>query len=257
MDRQDTATVASPLRAAGLTDTGCVRDRNEDTLLVDVEGGLFIVADGIGGRAGGGIASHIVIESLPRILRHRMEITASTATRNDDRLRKALKEGMSELSRHIYEGSKDNAEYKDMGAAAVVVYVVGNGAHVAHMGDSRAYLLRDGALRQITDDHSLVSLLLRRREITAQEAEDHPARGHLTRFVGMEAAVDPDVQSVVLQSGDRMLLCTDGLWGMLTQAKLCELLNANTDARTTCHALMAAAKLAGGKDNLTAVVVDV
>jgi protein phosphatase len=145
-----------------------------------------------------------------------------------------------------------------MGATVALVWLRGeqNEAHLAHMGDSRIYLFRQNHLAQLTEDHSVVALLLKHQEITAEEARTHPARGRLSRFVGMEGEVYPDVQTVNLQGGDRLLICTDGLTGMVQDERVAQLLQANPDPQTTCQALVAEANKAGGEDNVTTVVVN-
>jgi len=244
------------VRAAGLSDVGCVRERNEDAFLSDDENRLFIVADGVGGHARGDIAARMVVELLPQIIKRRIGELPTPQTSDDPAIRKMLAESVSELSQRIHAGSKDRVEYRDMGSTAVVALVTSHHAHIAHMGDSRAYLFREGEIRKLTEDHSLVGLLMHHGEITPQEAEDHPAKGRLTRFVGMEAEVDPDVQTTELQPGDRLLLCTDGLWGMVLQDRLAAILAERNDPEITSRDLIAAGKTAGGQDNLTAVTID-
>lgn len=256
MDSMSTDGNASPIRATGLTDAGCVRERNEDAFLADVESGIFIVADGLGGHARGDVASRMVVELLPQIIKRRISEMPTLGASDKSAIREMLAGSLSELSRSIHASGKDSVEFKHMGATAVVAWLTGHQAHIAHMGDSRAYLFRDGDLRQLTQDHSIVSLLMRHGEITPQEAEDHPAKGRLTRFVGMEAEVDPAVQTIEMQTGDRLLLCTDGLWSMLPEGRLAQILAERNDSETTCRDLVVAGKESGGSDNLTAVVVD-
>ena len=143
-----------------------------------------------------------------------------------------------------------------MGATVVMALVQDDRAFIAHMGDSRAYLLRRGKLRPLTDDHSIVGILLRTGEIRPEEAEHHPARGQLSRYVGMEDEVYPDVRTVRLASGDRLLLCTDGLTGMVPDDTIMGLLAVSEEPQVACDHLVEAANAAGGKDNITAVIVD-
>jgi protein phosphatase len=245
------------LRAAGLTDIGCVRERNEDAFLADEATGLFIVADGMGGRNGGEVAARRLVELLPEIIRRRMRDEA-TADRNDTQvMRTMLEEAVMEASGAIRAEGEATLENLGMGAAVIAALVVGSHAHIAHMGDSRAYLFREGGLRQLTHDHSIVEALLRNGEISPQEAVDHPARGRLTRFAGMEPAIGPATQTVDLLAGDRLMLCTDGLWGLVGDRALAGILSCSDGCEATCRVLIAAGKAAGGEDNLTAVVVDV
>ena len=253
----DTSERQLTIRVAGLTDVGCVRERNEDAFLADAENGVFIVADGMGGRNGGEVAARRLVELLPEILRRRMRDEA-TADRNDAQaMRTMLEAAVMEASGAIRAEGEAALENLGMGAAFVAALVVGSHAHIAHMGDSRAYLLRGGGLRQLTHDHSIVEALLRHGEISPQEAVDHPARGRLTRFAGMEPAIGPATQTVDLLAGDRLMLCTDGLWGMVGHRAMAGILSCPDGCEATCRALIAAGKAAGGEDNLTAVVTDV
>ena len=245
------------IRAAGGTDVGCVRERNEDAYLADAENGIFIVADGVGGHGGGDKAALLATTLLPDIIRRRIAESPEPRSSDDHAIASMLGDSLHELGHRIREAGGSRLEYKDMGATVVVALLTAQHAHIAHMGDSRAYLLRDGGLRQLTEDHSIVGLLVRNREITPQEAENHPAKGRLSRFAGMEADVPAATQTIELQPGDRLLLCTDGLWGMLPDAQLTAILAEGNDPEVTCRSLLAAGKQAGGQDNLTVVVIDV
>ncbi|MDI7278161.1 MAG: SpoIIE family protein phosphatase, partial [Anaerolineae bacterium] len=142
------------------------------------------------------------------------------------------------------------------GATVAAAWLRGGQAHLAHMGDSRIYLYRQGRLSQQTEDHSVVALLLRSGEITPEEARRHPARHQITRHVGMEGEVYADVRTIQLEPGDRLLLCTDGLTGPLDDERVAALLAEHGDPEAACRALVAAANAAGGADNITALVVD-
>ena len=244
------------IHAAGMTDIGCVRKRNEDAFLADMKNGLFVVSDGLGGHPGGDVASRLIVELFPQILERRLR--SSVNSRGDCVvMRKILAESLSEMSQSICRSGRNSPANIGMGATAVVAWIIGQYAHIAHMGDSRAYILRGSRFRQLTRDHSLVSLLLQHGEITTSEAVSHPARGRLTRFVGMEAEVMPDTQSVKLHVGDRLLLCSDGLWGMFPIAKMKTILMQSKSPVGACRDLVEAGKVAGGSDNLTAIVIDV
>lgn len=242
------------IRAAGGTDVGCVRERNEDAYRIDLESGIFIMADGVGGHGGGDKAAQMATTLLPEILRRRVAESPEPHSSDDPAIAAMLGDSLHELGHHMHEAGASRLEYKDMGATVVVALLTARHAHIAHMGDSRAYLLRDGSLRQLTEDHSIVGLLVRNGEITPQEAENHPAKGRISRFVGMEADVPATTRAVELRAGDRLLLCTDGLWGMLPDAQLMAILAEGNDPEGTCTSLLAAGKRAGGQDNLTAVV---
>lgn len=244
------------IQAEGVTDEGCVRFHNEDALWIDIEHGIFIVADGIGGHQCGDVASKMVVDLLPGIITRRISESRIPRMSDDPVICEMLAESVNELSRYIHNWSKEIPEITGIGSTVVVALVTDRHVHVAHMGDSRAYLLQDGKLRLLTQDHSIVGLLMQHGEITAQEAEAHPAKGRLTRYVGMEAEVGPGTQAFELKSRDRILLCTDGLWGMVAHENLTRILADRNDPLSTCRHLVSAGKEAGGADNLTAVVID-
>lgn len=244
------------IRAAGGTDIGCVRERNEDACFVDAESGIFIVADGVGGHGGGDKAALMATTLLPEIIRHRIAESPGPRPSDDPASASLLADSLHELGHRIREAGASRLEYKNMGATVVVALLTARHAHIAHMGDSRAYLLRNGSLRRLTEDHSIVALLVRHGEITVQEAEHHPSKGRLSRYVGMEADVPASTQTIETHPGDRLLLCSDGLWGMLPDAQLKAILVEGSDPEAASRNLLVAGKQAGGQDNLTAVVID-
>ena len=243
------------IRAAGGTDVGCVRKRNEDACFVDAENGIFIVADGVGGHGGGDKAALMATTLFPEIIRHRIAELPELRPSDDPAIASLLGDSLHELSHRIREAGASRLEYKNMGATVVVALLTAHHAHIAHMGDSRAYLLRDGSLQRLTEDHSIVALLVRQGEITVQEAEHHPAKGRLSRYLGMEADVPASTQTIEIHPGDRLLLCSDGLWGMLPDAQLKAILVEGNDPEAACLRLIAAGKQAGGLDNLTVSLV--
>lgn len=239
---------------AGLSDRGRVREDNEDAWTAVPEHGLFVVSDGMAGQLGGKVASRIVVRALPPLLRKRMAgVEDLTSPEAKERLLSAL----SELSDHVRAETKDQLGLGGMGATVVLAMVRDLQALIGHMGDSRAYVLRGGRLAQLTRDHSIVQLLLDEGEITPGEAADHPARGQLTRYVGMEGESLPEAQVVELRPGDRLLLCTDGLTGMLSDEEIQRICEDNPEPEAACKALLAAGNEAGGEDNMTALLVSV
>jgi len=237
---------------AGVTRRGRVRKTNEDAWLADPALGLFIVADGMGGHAAGALAAQVVVNALPLLVRQAFG-TTETLGRADavERLAAAL----AMLSNRLRKESEGRPGLSGMGATVVVALVRGGRALIGHMGDSRAYLFRGGLLGQLTTDHSLVSLLLEHGQIDAEEAAVHPARGQLTRYVGMRGEALPEAQSVELRPGDRLVLCSDGLTNMVTDAEMRAILSEDLTPSRTCRRLAAAANDAGGMDNISVVVV--
>lgn len=249
----DDGKAMSPLIVHGaLSDIGKVRAENQDAFIVDAGMGLYVVSDGMGGGQAGALASQIVVKVLPELLRNQ-EGTLKHGTAR--KVRGVLSGCVAKLSQELHRKSEGQPGLSGMGATVVAVLVRSGSAHVVHMGDSRAYLLRKGKLKQLTDDHSVVGLLLREGEITPEEAKRHPARGHLSRYVGMPTEVDADVRTVRLKEGDCILLCTDGLTGLVSDSEIKIILNTAQDLRESCKRLVDAANAAGGKDNITVMVL--
>jgi len=255
--------------AAGLSDQGQVRKINQDRYLLLPEQGLYIVADGMGGHQAGEVAAQAVVEILPRLLaehlipRRKEEIAPGSTMRVYDRaselsngqVETAIRESILKLSQQLYQAGLEDGSLRNMGSTLVMAYVRGRRLHQASMGDSRIYRLRSGNLEQLSEDHSVVALLVKLGQIKPEEAATHPARGTISRFVGMADLVDPDVGTTSLRPGDILLLCSDGLSGMVPDEKISELLVINPEPRAACQALVSAANQAGGPDNITAVVM--
>jgi len=223
------------------TDTGRQRRANEDSHLARAP--LFVVADGMGGAQAGEVASRIAIESF----QDGLQDAAAPES--------ALAELTQRANAHIHELSHSNAEQAGMGTTLTAVYVGEREISVAHVGDSRAYRLRDGVLERLTEDHSLVDELLRQGRLTPEEALEHPQRSVITRALGPEGAVEVDTRSYSARDGDVYLLCSDGLTTMLAEDRLAELLLAHANLREAGEALIAAANEAGGRDNITVVLL--
>jgi serine/threonine protein phosphatase PrpC len=225
------------------TDTGLQRRANEDSLLARAP--LFVVADGMGGAQAGEVASRIAVEAFHGGLEH------------DGNPEEGLVAHALAANARIYELSRANAEQAGMGTTLTAVYVGEDEVAVAHVGDSRAYCLRDGELLRLTDDHSLVDELIREGRLTPEEAEEHPQRSIITRALGPEETVEVDTRSFRARAGDLYLLCSDGLTSMVGEARLAELLRQHAHARLrdTGEALIAEANRAGGRDNITVILL--
>lgn len=239
-------------RHAGLSDIGRARTENQDRWLADPSQGLFVVADGMGGGLAGGLASQVVVDTLPGLLRKRMnglaELQAPQAAQR-------VAGSLAELSARLRGESQGAPGLEGMGSTVVVAIVQGNQVLIGHLGDSRAYLLRNGELRLLTKDHTIVQLLIDEGELKPSESKEHPARGQLTRFVGMESDALPEVAAFPVRPADRLLLCSDGLFGMVSDEALADILIRNQEPAAACRELVDAANAAGGKDNITALIV--
>ncbi len=223
------------------TDTGRQRRANEDSLLARAP--LFVVADGMGGAQAGEVASRIAIEAFQRGLQ------------DSSRPEFELAEMAHAANARIHELSHSNAEQAGMGTTLTAVYVGEQEVAIAHVGDSRAYCMRDGQLLRLTDDHSLVDELMRQGRLTPEEAVEHPQRSVITRALGPEGIVEVDTRSFRARAQDVYLLCSDGLTTMLSEDQIAEQLRAHERLRDAGEALIAAANSAGGRDNITVVLV--
>jgi serine/threonine protein phosphatase PrpC len=224
------------------TDKGRIREVNEDDLLVDAEMSLYAVADGMGGHRAGEVASRTALETL----------RAAVASG------KAIRDAISDANEAVMERAAGDEGLYGMGTTVTAGTLAAGGTFlVGHVGDSRAYIARDGELRQITEDHSLVEEMVRNGQLTPQQAEAHPQRSIITRALGMEPDVEIDLYPVELHEGDRLLLCSDGLTTMVRSEAIATILDQEDDPQRTADELVEAANAAGGEDNITVLVVDV
>ena len=241
------------VRAAMASDRGRVRQENEDACLVAPERGLFVVSDGMGGHQAGAAASRIVTNVLPTLLERELGWDQLSS----ERVRRSLTRAVRELSGQLREEAKKRPDLAGMGATVALALLMGRHAHFAHLGDSRAYLFRRGRLQQLTADHTVTAALLHLGEIEEKDALGHPARHRLTRYVGMEGEALPDLRVVELRVGDCLLLCSDGLTGMVPDRHIAQVLRRQRTPEEACEALVAAANAAGGRDNVSVIVIDI
>ncbi len=230
------------LAVGSRTDIGRARKRNEDSFLVREP--LFAVADGMGGALGGNVASAMSVEALGH---------ADVETQGT----KALIAAIQEANRAVLERSDAERDLHGMGTTITALFVEGEKGHVAHIGDSRAYLLRGGALQQLTEDHTVVQELVRQGRLSPEDAQHHPQRSILMRALGVEEDVDVDELTLDLHVGDRLLVCSDGLNAMLSDDGIALVLGTTPGPQDAADRLVALANEAGGNDNITVIVVDV
>jgi protein phosphatase len=233
----------------GLSDKGRVREQNQDSWTVDGRE-LFIVADGIGGSARGDLASRIVVETLPKMLKE----TLDGANTGD--LKGRIRKTLIDLSKRLRERTRETPELSGMGSTVTLALIKGSLLLTAHMGDSRIYLFRKGELTRLTRDHSIVQMLIDLKEISPEEAANHPARRHVTQWIGMDGEPLPEVNTLKIEPEDRLLLCTDGLTGMLSEPEIARSLSDLHQPEEACAALVHAANEAGGRDNITVLIVN-
>jgi PPM family protein phosphatase len=239
------------IASSALSDTGLVRRENQDSNGSFPSCHLFVVADGMGGHRGGKQASEMAVSTIAE------RCAASPLDGDFDARLSRLIEAVREANRRIVERGARERDLERMGTTIVALLLdgLGRGA-IVHVGDSRAYRLRDGVLELLTADHTVVSDLLRSSEISPAEASNHPYRHMLTRALGAARDVTADVRDVELRAGDLYVLCSDGVSGMVAENEIQQILLAHyADPEAVCRELIAAANRAGGKDNATAIAV--
>jgi PPM family protein phosphatase len=253
---------AMRLSHAGTSDVGRKRTHNEDAYLLLPEENLFCVADGMGGHASGEVAARIAVEEMAEFFRMTGRDEEATWPYKLDPARgydeNRLVTGVKLANLRILERAATDERLRGMGTTVVAAsFPRGGGAVlVAHVGDSRAYLLRGGAIRQLTEDHSLLNDYKKTRALTPEEIEAFPHKNVIVRALGMKDVVEVDLLRAELKDGDVVLLCSDGLSGMVSDERVAELVRGHPrDLRGAAQALVDAANAAGGQDNVTCVLV--
>jgi len=244
------------LEAAGLSDVGTCRSNNEDSFQCCREQGIFVVCDGMGGAAAGEIASRMASECVAKALCTKENSKPSS----DDATEAAMVEAIANANRKIYERAQRDAETLGMGTTIVAAQVAPGIVHLAHVGDSRCYLWRKGGMELLTQDHSLVGEQVRLGNLSPEEAENSPYRNVITRALGTQLTVMTEYQRLQVFKGDVLLLCSDGLTRELNDDEIAAVLAraANgEDLDAACRALVERANEAGGRDNITCVLVKV
>lgn len=232
------------LVAAAATDVGRVRRGNEDAYLVAPP--VYAIADGMGGHRGGAVASQLAVRILAS---HASDLAVGDG--------EALAEAVAAANRAIVLAAEEDDALRGMATTCTAALVRGRVARIAHVGDSRAYLLHEGRLAQLTDDHSVVAQLVREGHLSPRDAAVHPGRSVIFRALGTGPDLEVDTVEVVLDAKDRLLLCSDGLTGMLGDPEIAAILREVADTEMAVDALVARANAAGGSDNVTVVLVDV
>ena len=235
------------------------REHNEDSFLVNEDLGLYVVCDGMGGHAGGETASRLAVQTIEReLLSTRMRAEdpfVSTAGLADTPVAAALREAIEGACAAVYRTSRANPELQGMGTTCVALVLRGELAILGHVGDSRAYAVRDGELMQLSDDHSLVNEQVRAGLLTADEARHSRLKNIITRSVGFEEDVLVDLIGFESKQGDRYLLCSDGLSNLVDNEEIREQLARHDLPEEACKALIQLANDRGGEDNITVIVI--
>jgi serine/threonine protein phosphatase PrpC len=233
-----------PLTTAGITDRGRVRRANEDAFVSRSEAGVFVVCDGMGGAAAGETASRLAAD------------TAASVLAMSGQSESAMREAVRQANAAVYECARRDPQLEGMGTTLVALSLDETAVRIAHVGDSRCYRWRDGLLQRLTQDHSLVEEQVRIGRMTREQARRSPMQNVITRAVGTRSEVVADVQELPLQRGDVFLLASDGLTRELSDAALSSILaSAGEDLQLACERMVAEANAAGGRDNITCVLV--
>jgi PPM family protein phosphatase len=237
------------LISTGLTDPGLIRSNNQDSWYTDPNGRFFIVADGMGGHAGGEEASKMATQEIQSYLSANWGSSLSTP--------KLLENALFTANEAILLDQQAHPERADMGTTVVVVAIRENSTFCAHIGDSRIYRLRKADLEQITEDHTWIAKAIKMGDISSDEARVHPFRHVLSSCLGRDDLGQMDINPMDLQIGDRLLLCSDGLTEELIDHKILECFQESPDLEKAAQSLVEAAKDKGGHDNITVVLVSV
>ena len=244
------------ITVGALTDAGQVRDHNEDALdyhqprereVLAQKGRLYLVADGMGGHVAGEVASQCVVRT---VLASYYESQAPTVGQ-------ALGEAIQQANTALYETTSGEESRSKMATTLVGAVVRGRQLHVANIGDSRAYLLRGDALRRLTEDHSFVAELVKRGRISEEEAARHPQRNIVTRVLGTQPTVEADFYEEAIRPGDMVILCSDGLWGEMSEEEMVQMATQPLNPNEMASELVALANQRGGPDNITVIILQV
>ncbi|MGI5863026.1 MAG: Stp1/IreP family PP2C-type Ser/Thr phosphatase [Myxococcales bacterium] len=248
------------VRAYGLTDVGRKRSGNEDAFIVDEKRGIFIVADGMGGHNAGEVASAMAIQTVTRIVTEKLSVLANLAENptpeNGQAAQRLIEHAIQKACAEIFRMAQSDAAKRGMGTTFVGMFCAGQKAVIGHVGDSRAYLLRQGQAHRLTEDHTLIAAQLKAGTITKEEAAKSPYRNVITRAVGIQESVQVDTLLVDLLPGDLFMLCSDGLHGYLQDEETALLLGA-APWDVLPKKLIDLANARGGKDNITSICVGI
>jgi len=237
-----------------LTDVGKVRKHNEDSFLEDPELGLYVVCDGMGGHQAGEVASQLACQTLRDYLKR--QIQAGATRPNREKAKASLREGILAACERVFQDGNSNPEHKGMGTTLVSLLTIDDRVILGHIGDSRIYLMREGKIHQLTQDHSLVNELVQKGIMTKEAAMKHPQANVITKAIGIAPVVEPDILEFEIMPGDRFLLCSDGLSKHVTDEKILSIAHQSKLAEVN-NLLIQSALSAGGTDNITAILLGV
>ncbi len=240
------------MRIAGLSDIGLVRTKNEDAYWFDQDRAIFILADGLGGHRAGEVAANLAV----RIVAERLSLAIDRKLKNFD-LIDSMQEAFGVASAEIYKRAKSSEKLTGMACSLIAGILEQDDCYVAHAGDSRAYLYFENTLSQMTVDDTPVAALIKRGYLLPEKGRSHNLKNILVKAIGTKPKVDANITKFPVKAQERVLLCSDGLWGALDHMVMREILRKQTYPGKACHELVTRARGAGGKDNITVIIVDV
>ncbi len=253
--------MAARVIVAGETNVGMKRSHNEDNFAVIDEDHLYVVADGMGGHASGEVASKMAIDTLRDFFKATSADPEATWPYKMDKSRgyeeNRLITSVKLANLRIFEAAQRDPKLRGMGTTLVGILVVDDGVLIAHVGDSRAYRVRDGQIAQLTEDHSLLNDYIKMKKLTEEEIKNFPHKNVIVRALGMKESVKVDTMLDHPQPGDLYILCSDGLSGPVTDDEICEISSATNDLKESCNKMIERANSNGGPDNITVVVARV
>lgn len=240
------------MKVCGLTDNGLSRENNQDSLFVSdiVDLPLFIVADGMGGHNAGEIASNIAVETIKEKFIENKEILNFK-----ENIIKTIKDSVYEANRKIYFKSLTTPECSGMGTTLTMSYIYDKEIYIGHIGDSRAYFIKNSKIQQITEDDSLVNELIKNGSITPEEAKTHPQRNVITKALGTSIDIEIDIQTIEYKADDILIICSDGLSNMVKESNVLNIIKSEDDISLSCENLVGLAKENGGSDNITLIII--
>ena len=244
---------ANPLdenRVFGLTDVGKIRNNNEDFFVINPEIGIYIVADGMGGHNAGEVASEEACKTVLSYFKKHLNVIKFDRKNLEDTFWTAMQEANST----VFSMARDNTQYRGMGTTLILALIHEEDLYVSHVGDVRAYLWHQGSLEQLTEDHSVIWQLVKAGEMTKGEARLSNMKNQITQAVGIGPTIAPSFGNWTLEQGDKLMLCSDGLWDMLPDEHIAKIVGDGKSARKIAEELMHEANKAGGQDNITLIV---
>ncbi|MBR2309804.1 MAG: Stp1/IreP family PP2C-type Ser/Thr phosphatase [Oscillospiraceae bacterium] len=243
------------MRYWGITDPGCVRPQNQDTYLIEVLDKntlLCVVCDGMGGAKSGNVASTLAADVFVQEIKRTW-----TPDMDLEKLDQMLRGAVKLANFTVYDQAKQFEEFDGMGTTLVAVLIQGKTATVVNVGDSRAYSMDEEGIRQLTTDHSLVQMMIRRGELTPEQARNYPGKNLITRAIGTESVVECDIFHRRVSKGECLLLCSDGLSNLLDDQEILFEVVHGANRKSSCERLLAIAKNRGASDNVTCVLVQI